>query len=78
MRVAMVVAYVALERPRLRRAKMYPISPDYLKVRVEEPRHRAERHRFLAAARAGGKADSLRSGQPSQATAVDARAAATA
>lgn len=57
---------------------MYPISPDYLKVRVEEPRHRAERHRFLAAARAGGKADSLRSGQPSQATAVDARAAATA
>jgi len=74
----MVVAYVALERPRLRRTKMYPITPAYLKVRVEEPRHRAERHRFLAAARVGGKADGLRSGQSSRAAAVDARAAATA
>ena len=57
---------------------MYPITPDYLKVRVEEPRRRAERHRFLAAARVGGKADSLGSGQSARATAVDARAAATA
>lgn len=78
MRVPMVVAYVALRQPRLGRTKMYPITHDYLKVRVEEPRRRAEHHRFLAAARAGGKADSLRSGQSSRATAVDARAAATA
>ena len=38
MRAAMVVAYVALEQPRLRRAKMYLVTPDYLKVRVEERR----------------------------------------
>ena len=57
---------------------MYPITTDYLKVRVEEPRRRAERHRFLASARADGKADSLCSGQSSRAKAVDARATATA
>ena len=57
---------------------MYPVTPDYLKVRVEEPRRRAERHRFLAAARVGGKADSLCSGQSSRVEAIDARAAATA
>ena len=78
MRVAMVVAYVALEQPRLRRAKMYLVTPDYLKVRVEEPRRRAERHRFMAAARAAGKADTLCSGQSSRAEAIDARATATA
>ena len=57
---------------------MYPITTDYLKVRLEEPRRRAERHRFLTAARADGKADSLCSGKSSRAEAVDARAAATA
>ena len=57
---------------------MYLVTPDYLKVRVEEPRRRADRHRVLAAARAGGKADSVRSGKSSLAEAVDARAAATA
>ena len=57
---------------------MYTVTPDYLKVRVEEPRRRADRHRVLAAARAGGKADSVRSGKSSLAEAVDARAAATA
>ena len=57
---------------------MYPITPDYLKVRVEEPRRRAERHRFMAAARVGGKVDTLGSGQSSRVEAIDARAAATA
>ena len=57
---------------------MYPITPDYLKVRVEEPRRRAERHRFMAAARVGSKADSLGSGQSPRVEAIDARAAAIA
>ena len=57
---------------------MYPVTPDYLKVRVEEPRRLAERHRFMAAARVGSKADSLGSGQSPRVEAIDARAAATA
>ena len=57
---------------------MYPVTPDYLKVRVEEPRRRADHHRFLAAARIGGKAESLCAGQSSRVEAIDARAAATA